>query len=256
MDVTSLDGSKISYARQGSGPGLICIGGALDDGSENQPVAELLSEMFDVINYSRRGRGKSTDRAGSGLQDEVEDLAELARLFPAPPHLFGVSSGGALALRAAFSGMPLCRIAVYEVPFDPAPETAERQAAYMARLERFLAAGDNDGALANFMRLAGSSDEEIEAGPSHPQWQQSAALAPSLRHDALVLGDGLPPERELRHLDVPVLFMTGGFVPMFESSADVMAEAALKGERRVLSGQGHVAEPTALAAAIAEWLRQ
>lgn len=153
------------------------------------------------------------------------------------------------------AGISINKVAIYEVPFDPYPGAAERQTAYVERLKTYLDAGDNDGALANFMRLAGSSEEEIASGPSHPMWQRSAALAPSLRHDAEVMGDMVPPVEMLRTLDASVLFLTGGTVPMFEQVADVLAEASAQGERRVLTGQGHVADPEILAAEIAKWLR-
>jgi len=254
MEIRTKDGSTIHYWRQGQGDPLICIGGSLDDGAETQPLAEALSDDFDVINYSRRGRGASTDRTGSALGDEVDDLRSLTGLFDQPPHLFGVSSGGALALRAGMARLSVSKIVVYEVPFDPYPGAAERQAAYVQRMKAFLDAGDNDGALANFMRLAGSSEDEIAAGPSHPMWQRSAALAPSLRHDADVMGDMLPPVAQLRLLKAPVLVMTGGAVPMFEQAADVLADACIQGQRRILEGQGHVADPAVLAAEIARWL--
>lgn len=255
MQVRSKDGSTIHYWRQGKGEPLICIGGSLDDGTENQPVAEALAADFDVINYSRRGRGASTDRVGSTLLDELNDLQALATLVAAPPHLFGVSSGGVLALRAALAGMRIGKVVVYEAPFDPYPGAAERQIAYVQRLNAYLDVGDNDGALANFMRLAGSSEEEIASGPSHPMWQRSASLAPSLRHDADVMGDMVPLLDTLRTLDTPVLLMTGGTVPMFEQAADALADATAQSERRVLTGQGHVADPGILATEITKWLK-
>lgn len=254
MHVTSKDGSRIAYWRQGRGEPVVCLGGALDDGSENQPLAEVLAQRFDVVNYSRRGRGGSTDRSDSTLRDELIDLDAIAKLFDRPPHLFGASSGGALALRAAIDGMPINRIAVYEVPFDPFPGAEDRQAAYVARLHAYLDAGDNDGALANFMRLAGASEKEIEAGPSHPEWQRSAALAPSLRHDAEVLGNMRPPLSELKEVSTPILFLTGGLVPLFEGAADAMSGAAPNGLRRVLEGQSHVADPEFLGRVVSEWL--
>ena len=152
------------------------------------------------------------------------------------------------------AGVPVGKVAVYEVPFDIDPGAVDRQAAYVERMNKYLDAGDNDGALANFMRLAGSSEEEIQSGPNHPEWQRSAALAPSLRHDAEVLGDMRPPLSELQTLRTSILFLTGGSVPMFEKAADAMSEAALRGQRRVIQGQGHIADPKVLAGAISDWL--
>jgi hypothetical protein len=37
--VTSNDGTRIAYERTGSGPTVVLVGGGLDDGSENAPLA-------------------------------------------------------------------------------------------------------------------------------------------------------------------------------------------------------------------------
>ncbi len=201
MHVTSKDGSRIAYWRQGNGEPVICIGGSLDSGTENQPLADVMAQRFDVKNYSRRGRGDSTDRGQSPLRDELDDLEALAALFDSPPPLFQrvirwgrwrCGRRSPECLSTSSPSMPSVR--------PPCPGAANRPDAYVDRLHKYLDAGDNDGALANFMRLAGSSEEEIQAGPSHPEWKRSAALAPSLRHDAEVLGDMQPPLSEGRTL--------------------------------------------------------
>ena len=56
--VTSNDGTTIAYDREGSGPAVILVGGALDEGVENA-LAPALAEHFTVYNYARRGRGAS-----------------------------------------------------------------------------------------------------------------------------------------------------------------------------------------------------
>jgi pimeloyl-ACP methyl ester carboxylesterase len=53
--VTSRDGTPIAYDRQGAGPPVILVGGGLDDGSENAPLAAELADRFTVYNYARRG---------------------------------------------------------------------------------------------------------------------------------------------------------------------------------------------------------
>lgn len=90
--VRSADGTTIAFDRQGSGPPVIMVGGGLDDGSENAPLAAELADSYTVINYSRRGRGISTDSAPYALERELEDLAALIDLVAAPVHLFGASS--------------------------------------------------------------------------------------------------------------------------------------------------------------------
>jgi hypothetical protein len=46
--VKSKDGTSIAYDRHGRGPAVILVGGALDDGSENAPLAKTLTADFTV----------------------------------------------------------------------------------------------------------------------------------------------------------------------------------------------------------------
>ena len=41
--VTSKDGTSIAYERIGRGPAVILVGGGMDDGSENAPLAAELA---------------------------------------------------------------------------------------------------------------------------------------------------------------------------------------------------------------------
>ncbi len=77
----------------------------------------LLSHRFTVVNYARRGRGESGDTQAYAVDREIEDLEALIEVAGGSAHLFGVSSGGALALEAAAAGLKADRIAVYEVPY-------------------------------------------------------------------------------------------------------------------------------------------
>ena len=44
----SQDGTRIDYTRGGSGPAVVLVGGAIDDGSENAPLAPALADQFTV----------------------------------------------------------------------------------------------------------------------------------------------------------------------------------------------------------------
>jgi pimeloyl-ACP methyl ester carboxylesterase len=92
--VTSADGTSIAYQRDGSGPAVILIGGGLDDGSENVPLARELAEHFAVYNFARRGRGGSGDTQPYTVQREIDDIAAITAQAGGSANLFGVSSGG------------------------------------------------------------------------------------------------------------------------------------------------------------------
>src|SRR5262245_53932823 len=116
--VTSRDGTTITYNRAGSGPALILVDGALctREKGPNGPLAQQLADQFTVHWYDRRGRGDSTDTAPYAVEREIEDLAALIADAGGSAHLYGISSGGVLALEAALRGLPVEKLALYEAP--------------------------------------------------------------------------------------------------------------------------------------------
>src|SRR5437879_4691813 len=117
--VTSRDGTRIAYDKRGSGPALILVDGAFCYRAFGPmpKLAELLSDRFTVYNYDRRGRGDSSDTKPYAVAREVEDLAALFEAAGGSAFLYGISSGAALALRAAGNGLAVRKLAVYEPPF-------------------------------------------------------------------------------------------------------------------------------------------
>ena len=253
--VRSSDGTRIAFSRAGSGPAVVLVGGGLDDGSENAPLAEALAGRFTVYNYARRGRGASGDAPGYGVEREVEDIEALISEAGGSACLFGASSGGALVLEAAARRVAALRIAVYEVPYSIGAEATQAWAQYVERLEETLFRGEMDEALASFMRLAGSSDADVEAARSSPHWRPLLSLAPTLAYDAAVLGDGSPPVERLRTIVQPTLVLTGGgpdphmeglHADFFGEAADAVAGAIPRAVRRTIPTAGHVADPSEL----------
>ena len=61
-------------------------------------MASALSGRFTVYNYARRGRGESGDTPPYAVAREIEDLAAILASTGGEAHVYGVSSGGALAL--------------------------------------------------------------------------------------------------------------------------------------------------------------
>ena len=117
--VTSKDGTSIAYDRQGSGAAVILVGRGLVDPATgragrwgNAPLATQLATQFSVYNYDRRGRGDSGDTPPYAVERELEDLHALIAQADGSAHLYGVSSGGALALEAAAAGVAVDRLAV------------------------------------------------------------------------------------------------------------------------------------------------
>jgi pimeloyl-ACP methyl ester carboxylesterase len=154
--VRSKDGTAIAYTCDGDGPAVVLVGGGLDDGSENAAMVPALTGTFTVVNYARRGRGDSGDTAPYSLGREIEDLAAVVNEVGGGAHAFGASSGGALVLEAAAAGLPLDRIAVWEVPYAVGEDAVIVWQQYVVALREAVNRDDRDRALELFMRLAGS----------------------------------------------------------------------------------------------------
>jgi pimeloyl-ACP methyl ester carboxylesterase len=232
------------------------VGGGLDDGSENASLAHALAGHLTVFNYARRGRGESGDTPPYAVEREIEDLQALVAEAGGSAHVYGVSSGGALALEAAAAGIAIDRIAVYEVPYDADDEGAERHGEYVEKLDALLADGRRGDALELFMRMAGSSEEGIAGARESPMWPGLEAIAPTLAYDAACLGDGRPPSARLAQIATPTLVITGGTPDphtaglgseFFHRAADAIVASMPRAERLILKGQTHVVDPSVLA---------
>jgi pimeloyl-ACP methyl ester carboxylesterase len=250
--LTSRDGTSIAYERQGDGPAVILVTGGLDDGAENAPLASELAGRFTAYNYNRRGRGASGDTQPYAVEREIEDIEALIAEAGGSAHLYGVSSGGALALEAAAAGLAVDRIAVYEVPYSVGEHGAEHWREYVEQLTALLAEERRGDAVELFMRLAGASEESIAGARSSPLWPGLEDLAHTLAYDAACLGDGLPTDR-LAKVTQPVLVATGGADEFFERAADALAASLPRAERRTLEGQGHVVDPQVLGPVLARF---
>lgn len=253
----SADGTSLAYASRGEGPPVILVSGAMSTGDTVAPLAEALADRFTAVVYDRRGRGASGDTRPYAVEREVEDLAALIGAVGGEAALYGVSSGGALALRAAASGLPVRRIAVYEVPFAVYEGGAEERAEYTERLTSALEQDRRGDAVELFLRLTGLGEGLIQGARQSPMWPGMESIAPSLAYDDAVMGDGLVPEARLASITAPVLSLAGGASPEWmREAARTVADTAPRGTYRVLERQSHMVEPEVLAPVLAEFFGQ
>jgi pimeloyl-ACP methyl ester carboxylesterase len=101
--VRSTDGTIIAYDRQGEGPAVILVDGAMCTRSfgSKPELVKLLTPHLTVYSYDRRGRGDSGDTKPYAVDREVEDIEALGDDAGGIACLCGHSSGGVLALEAA-----------------------------------------------------------------------------------------------------------------------------------------------------------
>jgi pimeloyl-ACP methyl ester carboxylesterase len=261
--VTSNDGTRIAYDRHGSGsPTVILVGGALSYRrfKSMEQLAELLGDSCTVINYDRRGRGDSTEVKPFAVEREIEDIAALIEGVGGRASLWGWSSGGALALRAAGAGIGVERVSVYEVPFMVEPGLARSTRDYGERLDQLVAAGDENGAVRHFMRNAiGIPAPVVAAMRLLPMWKRIRPSARTLPYDWAALGEhtmyGAPLDpAEWASVTMPVLVAYGAKSPApLRQGSRALAEVLPDAELLELEGVGHNLKMSAIAPVLADF---
>jgi pimeloyl-ACP methyl ester carboxylesterase len=255
QQVTSRDGTAIAYERMGQGPPLILVGGALNDhraAASGLPLAQLLAPNFTVYSYDRRGRGSSGDTKPYAVEREIEDMGALIENAGGSAYAFGMSSGGALALQAAGSGLVITRLAMYEPPFVGGGQGNE----YTARLKELIAEERRGDAVALFMRTIGLPGPLIAELRLTPSWAELERLAPTLVYDAIVMGEGkMPPAVQLAKVTIPTLVLTGT-TPQMGEATHALVTSLPNARHQVLDGQTHDVAPSALAPALTTFFNE
>lgn len=249
------DGTLIAYRRTGGdGPPVIMVGGAFSTAAAQAPLAALLAPRFSVITYDRRGRGGSGDTAPYAVEREVEDIAALLTKVGGSASLCGVSSGAALALEAAATGLPITQLAVYEPPYDAGPAEVTDNAAYTARLDELLSEGRRDEAVELFLAVVGVPADVVAGMRRSAMWRGMTALAHTLAYDNAVVGPGPVPTERLARITARVMVVDGGASPPpVRGAARAVAEALPRGRHRTLTGQVHEVAPHVLAPVLEEY---
>lgn len=257
--VTSADHTTIAYETAGAGPAVVLVDGAtcFRDSGPMRPISQLLAASTTTVIYDRRGRGESGDTLPYALEREIEDIAALIGAVGAPVTLFGMSSGGALALEAAVALGPerVARLVVYEPPFMP-EEALPSAAAYTHELTEALAAGDRDRAVELFLNRVGVPAAAIDGMRRSPGWASLVGIAPTLAYDDAALGDSGVPIELAGALRIPLLALGGGASPAFlRYGAETLADAVADGHYAVLEGQTHDVSADAIAPVLARFAR-
>jgi pimeloyl-ACP methyl ester carboxylesterase len=261
--VISRDGTRIAYDELGGGPPVILVGGAFNTRTfgPNKGLAPLLEEHFTVINYDRRGRGGSTDTAPYAVEREIEDLQALIEVSGGSAHVFGISSGAALALEAANSGLAIEKLALYEAPFIVDDSRAPVPDDYLPKLEGMLAADRRNDAIRLFLRQGvGVPAVFVAMMRMMPVWSKLKAVAPTIIYDATLVndyrrGEPLPSDR-WASLTLPTLVAVGGKSPEWMRNAMRELAGVLDAEHRTLEGQTHIVKAEALAPVLVEFFAE
>ena len=259
--VISKDGTKIVYDKVGKGTPVVLVEGATATRSSFEELANLLAPDFTVYYYDRRGRGDSSDTLPYSVEKEIEDIEALIDEAGGTAYLYGISSGGALALEAASKlGNKVRKLAIYEVPYDESETGQAKWKEYKTTLKGSLEAGKNGDAITAFMKLVDVPDEMLAGMKQSPFWQELEKVAPTLAYDAACLGeDRKIPAETAKHLTVPTLVMDGGgslqMYPNMRASAEKLANLIPNVERQTLEGQTHDVDSKVLAPVLEKFFR-
>jgi pimeloyl-ACP methyl ester carboxylesterase len=253
--VTSQDGTAIAFDRLGSGPAVVLVtGGSVDRGS-NAALADRLAANYSVLNYDRRGRGPSGDTQPYSMQREIEDIAAVIEAAGGTAHLYGSSSGAALALEAAAAGVAIAKLALWEPPYIVGDDRPRPPANTAEIYSKFVAEGRRGDAVEYFMSTVVGMPEGFAAfARTQPWWPAQEALAHTLAYDATVMGDYTLPLETAARVRVPTLIASGtASFPWIANTAKALA-AVIPGARTAsLEGQSHDVSATALAPVLEEF---
>jgi pimeloyl-ACP methyl ester carboxylesterase len=253
--VTSPDGTRIAFERKGSGPALVLVDGAMcyRGNGPNDALAEVLAADFTVYTYDRRGRGESGNAKPYSVQREYEDLQALAKEAGGDIYLYGISSGGALALDAVAAGLPVRKLALYELPYVVDRTRTIIPADYEQTMDALLAQDKRGAAVSLFMRTGvGLPSFVVAMMHLMPAWSKLKAVAHTLPYDTsftapLQRGNPLP-ESHWTTVSAPTLVVAGTKSPTWMRNATRQLATAIPGaEHQLLEGQTHLVKPHALA---------
>lgn len=260
--VRSKDGTEIAYDHLGSGPPVILVGGLFSYRAWPQigELAERLSECFTVINYDRRGRGESGDTKQYTVEREFEDLAALLDAVGGSACVWGWSSGGILAARAAAAGVAFERIAVYEPPCAIDEEKALPPEGFVGELERLVAEGRRAAAVRYFFVKVMGMPVPLAYGMwlMRGPWRRLMAAANTAPYEAALIADnmrGQPLRREpWDRITAPTLVLGGEkSEPLLQKATRAFADVLPNAELRVLEGQGHNPSMKLMAAVLTDF---
>ena len=261
--VTSADGTRIAYDRYGEGPAVILVTGAMGyrKFKKFEQIAGALSDHCTVINYDRRGRGDSGEAGPVSVQREVEDIAALIDAAGGRASLWGWSSGGAVALRAAAADVGVEKLVVYETPFKTDPDAKYPLDDYGERLEQIVAEGNPMRAAKHFMRNGiGLPAPSVLAMPLMPGFKKFAANGLTLTFDYAALGEQNMHGRPLRAeewatVTCPTLVAYGSKTyPVLKHASKALVEVLPNATLRELPGQNHNVSPKATVPVLAQFV--
>jgi pimeloyl-ACP methyl ester carboxylesterase len=238
---------------------VLVLHGGMESSSDYADLAGALSDQgFSVHRPDRRGRGLSGPRgSGSALAAEVADVHALLEATGAR-HVFGVSSGGVVALRAGLELEGVETVSTYEPALDLRADQ-RRAAASVRRYEDAVDRGATAEALIAMLKGTQVGPRWLRLLPrrvavalmrrfidseatTDPEEVTFASLVPTMRYDFQISQEGSAEVARFADLRRPVLLLAGTKSPDYLTDALSTLARLLPDQRHVtLRGAGHTA---------------
>ncbi|PJJ71973.1 pimeloyl-ACP methyl ester carboxylesterase [Diaminobutyricimonas aerilata] len=255
---TTPTGARIAYTAEGEGPRVIHVDGAFQFRAFDSETRDFLSVLadrgFTTVHFDRPGRGETVAEPPHTLDRQIEAIGALIDEVGGPVALYGSSSGGAIALAAAASGLPVSHLVLWEPPLGP--ESGSDGAEFLAGLREAIATGDADRVVAYFMK--DMPPEWLEGSRRSPAWPVMTGVAASLEgdSDALAWTQSAPRSELWRNVTAPTLVLLGEeTLPIFPPAADSIVANLPDARVERVPGSDHRWELTALVERVEGFLR-
>ncbi len=233
--VVSKDGTVIGYRQMGDGPGVILFHGGANASQSYSKLGADLSDAFTVYIPDRRGRGLSGPFGDNySMRREVEDVDALLTETEAH-NVFGLSSGGLIALQAALDLRSIRKAVINEPPLDVDNSIMTMLQSFLPRFDREIGEGKIADATVTLLKdfgalfLPGALQPVVNIAPRSVLAWLSREI---LRRDAKnVTGDNVPLEALIPtfHFDYQLVVEMQGTLESFEAvPADVLLLGASK----------------------------
>ncbi len=256
--ITTRLGDRVAFDHRGSGPALLFVAGAgpfraIDPWTT--ATAEAAAGLgVSTLVHDRLGRGESPATGRIGLERELAAIEALIEVAGGNAVLCGHSSGCTISLAAANLGLPVAGLGLWEAPIGG---IAGGAAAWAAEVDRLIAAGDLEGALAHYMK--DMPPEWLEELRVSPMYEAAVAQVVSYVPDgeSLAWVESAPLAEVLGGLEAPVRVYAGeqSFDDIL-SAAEALTAAIPGATFRRMPGADHIWEPESMAAELAAFVTE
>lgn len=248
MSYAEVNGARLYYEQDGSGPAVLCIGGCLSNADWMRPAVAAFGAFGRVIRYDRRGYFRSQRPEPYRLADIAQLADDAAALLDAldatPAVVLGRSYGGAIAVSLALRHPAKVRaLALLEgdaAGLSPAADREYRD--ITARIRDVVARRGTSTASEAVVRivLGDATWDELSATDRDRLGADAPAVLAEINAELVAVTPA-----GLAAIDVPVLcaYAEDSTTPAARDLAERMAAALPDAELLAVPG-GHLISPT------------